>query len=97
MKTRVKKYKTRNSSAVKFIELYQKNKNPLNKRCRFIPTCSNYSKDCYKRFNFFKASILTLIRLLKCNRLTKMGTYDRVPRYIIKEDLIDCINENEEH
>jgi putative membrane protein insertion efficiency factor len=48
------------------------------KRCRFIPTCSEYSKECFKRFNIFKATRLSLIRFLKCNPLHKID-YDPVP------------------
>lgn len=47
-------------------------------KCRFIPTCSEYAKECFIRFNFFKASFLTIKRLLKCNPFHKMA-YDPVP------------------
>ncbi len=83
-----------NNKALKFIDIYQKNKDPLNKKCRFIPTCSEYAKECYLKFNFLKASCFVTKRLLKCNKLTKMGTYDPVPRDIVHEDLIESINNN---
>jgi len=69
----------KNQRMVKFIELYQHNHNGMRKKCRFCPTCSEYSKECYKKFNFFKASFLTLWRLIRCNPFTRMGTYDPVP------------------
>ncbi len=47
-------------------------------RCRFTPTCSQYAKECYQKFNFIKASLLTTKRLLKCNPLFRPG-YDPVP------------------
>ncbi|MBR0340432.1 MAG: membrane protein insertion efficiency factor YidD, partial [Alistipes sp.] len=34
--------------------------------------------ECYKRFNFFKASFLTLYRIIRCNPWNK-GGYDPVP------------------
>lgn len=64
---------------IKLIEFYQKHISPLSPgKCRFLPTCSQYSKECYTRFNFFYASWLTIIRLLKCNPFHKMA-YDPVP------------------
>ncbi len=86
-----------NKSALKFIDNYQKNKDPYNKKCRFIPTCSEYSKQAYTKYNFLKASYLTTKRLLKCNPLTKMGTYDPVPRDLKSEDLMDAIQNKKEH
>lgn len=64
---------------LKLIDYYQKNISPNNPpKCRFIPTCSEYAKECFIRFNFFKASFLTIKRLLKCNPFHKME-YDPVP------------------
>lgn len=60
------------------IEWYQRKTVNSKKKCRFYPSCSNYGLECYKRFNFFKASFLTLYRLLRCNPWCK-GGYDPVP------------------
>lgn len=81
---------------LKLIENYQKT--PHNtKKCRFIPTCSEYARISYTRFNFFYASFLTLKRLIKCNPFHKME-YDPVPekkeyryKYDTLEDTIDKI------
>lgn len=67
-----------NKICIKFIESYQKNKNPYSKRCRYVPSCSHYAKGCYEKFNFFKASFLSLWRLLRCNPFSK-GGLDPVP------------------
>lgn len=65
--------------AIKLIEYYQHHISPNTPcKCRFLPTCSEYAKQCYMRFNFFYASFLTVKRLLKCNPLHKMA-YDPVP------------------
>lgn len=68
-----------NKVMIKLIKWYQKSKSP-NKppRCRFKPTCSNYALTAYQRFNFFKATFLTIKRILKCNPLFK-SKYDPVP------------------
>ncbi len=73
------KYTMKNKGAIKLIEMYQQGISPnMSPRCRFIPTCSEYAKECYKKFNFVYASLLTTKRFLKCNRLFK-GGYDPVP------------------
>lgn len=86
-----------NRLAIKLIKFYQKNKSNY-KRCRHIPTCSNYGLECYEKFNFIKASFLTGYRILRCNPLSK-NIYDPVPltkeqkkikkEYLIKASSID--------
>ncbi len=69
----------KNKGAIKLIEAYQKGISPNSPpKCRFYPTCSQYAKECYQKFNFFYASFLTAKRFLRCNRLFK-GGYDPVP------------------
>ena len=69
----------KNKFPIRLIEWYQKGISPSSPpRCRFTPTCSEYAKECYRKFNFAKASYLTTKRLLKCNPLFK-GGYDPVP------------------
>ncbi|MCX8058826.1 MAG: membrane protein insertion efficiency factor YidD [Spirochaetes bacterium] len=46
--------------------------------CKFIPSCSTYAYEAYKKYNFIKATILTLKRILKCNPFNK-GGYDPLP------------------
>jgi putative membrane protein insertion efficiency factor len=68
-----------NRLALILIEFYQKKISPYkHKRCRFEPSCSKYAYACYLKFNFFKASLLTLGRLLRCNPLFK-GGYNYLP------------------
>lgn len=75
---------------LKLIDKYQKT--PHNeKKCRFIPTCSQYAKTAYTRFNVFYASILTIKRLIKCNPFHKIA-YDPVPeekKYRHKYDTLE--------
>ena len=69
----------KNKGIIKLIEMYQGGISPNTPpKCRFYPTCSQYAKECYQKFNFFYASFLTTKRFLKCNRLFK-GGYDPVP------------------
>ncbi|MFA5543328.1 MAG: membrane protein insertion efficiency factor YidD [Bacilli bacterium] len=62
--------------AIKLIKSYQKNH--TTPRCKYSPTCSNYALEAYSKFNFFKASILSGWRILRCNPFSK-GGYDPVP------------------
>ena len=71
-----------NNLIVKIIELYQKTLSPDHswlKRfypygyCRYYPTCSEYCKQAFKKYNIFKSLILCLWRLLRCNPLSKGG------------------------
>ncbi len=43
--------------------------------CRFIPTCSQYSKEAFKKYPFFKAFFLSTKRIVRCNPFNK-GGYD---------------------
>ncbi|MBR6523190.1 MAG: membrane protein insertion efficiency factor YidD [Clostridia bacterium] len=46
--------------------------------CRFTPTCSEYAKEAFEKYGFFKALRLTIWRLLRCNPFSKSG-YDPLP------------------
>ena len=68
-----------NESLIKLIKKYQNNKpagTPA--RCVHYPTCSSYSIECYEKFNFFKATFLTIKRILFCTPLNRKF-YDPVP------------------
>lgn len=60
------------------IKFYQKFISPLKgQTCRFYPTCSTYAIEAYKKYGFFKGTILTLKRILKCHPFHP-GGYDPV-------------------
>ncbi len=68
-----------NKLIIKLIKKYQESKTEDSRKwCRFHPTCSNYAIGVYQKFNFFKASLLTTWRILRCNPLSK-GGYDPIP------------------
>ena len=70
--------------ALKLIKFYQEKISVhTSKKCRYLPTCSEYAKICYTRFSFIKASFLTTKRILKCNPLFKMKI-DNPPKIKIK-------------
>lgn len=71
--------KKRNKIPLKFIDIYQNSKSPNSPpKCKYMPTCSNYAKEAYQKFNFFKASWLTFYRLIRCNPFSR-GGYNPVP------------------
>ncbi|MDA0987212.1 MAG: membrane protein insertion efficiency factor YidD [Bacteroidetes bacterium] len=53
------------------IKIYQKTFSKIlpKNRCRFYPTCSQYSIEAFEAYGFIKGSVLTLIRLSKCHPL----------------------------
>ena len=61
------------------IELYQKYISKFleskNIRCKFYPTCSEYTKQAIEKYGVLKGCILGLVRILKCNPFSK-GGYD---------------------
>lgn len=61
------------------INWYQKGLFPFirskERRCKFYPRCSEYMKQAIIKYGVFKGSFLGIIRLLKCNPLSK-GGYD---------------------
>lgn len=66
----------KNKIPVKMITLYQKYISPrFPARCKFYPTCSTYARQAYEKYNFFKATFLVIIRILRCNPFSKGGYY----------------------
>lgn len=64
---------------IKLIRFYQKYISNLKTRptCRFYPTCSSYAIEAYRKYGFFKGTILSVWRILRCNPFCK-GGYDPV-------------------
>nr|WP_091485734.1 membrane protein insertion efficiency factor YidD [Gracilibacillus orientalis] len=61
------------------IRFYQRFISPMfPPSCRFQPTCSHYSLECFQRFNIFKATYLSVKRILKCHPFHP-GGFDPVP------------------
>ncbi|MCB5234680.1 MAG: membrane protein insertion efficiency factor YidD [Candidatus Cloacimonetes bacterium] len=50
----------------------------LPKSCRFSPSCSAYALLAYERYGFFRATYLSIYRILRCNPFCK-GGYDPLP------------------
>ncbi len=50
--------------------------------CRYIPTCSEYSRWQFENNSFFKAIYFTITRILSCNKLFEGGfDYPKVKCY----------------
>lgn len=64
---------------IALINLYRKYISPMmgQSKCRYTPTCSQYAIDAYNKHNFFKATFMTVWRILRCNPWSK-GGYDPV-------------------
>ena len=61
------------------IKIYKKIFSPifyiLGSKCKYYPTCSEYSRQAIEKYGVLKGGILSLKRILKCNPLSK-GGYD---------------------
>ena len=58
------------------IKIYQKAISPmLGRRCRFYPTCSEYSRQAITKYGAIKGTFLSVKRILKCHPFHK-GGYD---------------------
>lgn len=54
--------------ALWYIETYRVRVAPrLRPRCRFVPSCSEYGLECYRRYGFVRATAKTAWRLLRCH------------------------------
>ncbi|PWZ29271.1 hypothetical protein Zm00014a_013066 [Zea mays] len=72
--------------ALSMLKFYKREISPLlPSSCRYVPTCSEYSMQAYKRYGVVKGSILTAWRLCRCNPLGGYG-YDP-PKWFGEEDV----------
>lgn len=77
------------------IRLYQKYISPMTPpSCRFHPTCSSYGIEAIQKHGAIKGSIMTIIRIIKCQPLHP-GGFDPVPekwpsKKIIFEGFLYC-------
>jgi putative membrane protein insertion efficiency factor len=46
-----------------------------NIKCKYYPTCSEYTKQAIEKYGIFKGSIKGIWRILRCNPFSK-GGYD---------------------
>lgn len=66
-----------NSLAIYIIKFYRKYISGLfgSNKCKYYPTCSQYALEAFSRYGFFKATIKSIWRILRCNPFSK-GGYD---------------------
>ncbi|PIA54725.1 hypothetical protein AQUCO_00900953v1 [Aquilegia coerulea] len=61
-------------AALSMLKFYKREISPLMPNsCRYVPTCSEYSMEAYKRYGVVKGTILTGWRLCRCNPLGGSG------------------------
>ncbi len=63
-----------NLMQISLILLYQKCVSPVMvARCIYKPSCSNYAIDALKKYNFIKADIMVVWRIMRCNPWAQGG------------------------
>uniref|UniRef100_A0A0E0MIE8 Membrane protein insertion efficiency factor n=1 Tax=Oryza punctata TaxID=4537 RepID=A0A0E0MIE8_ORYPU len=71
--------------ALSMLKFYKREISPLlPSSCRYVPTCSEYSMQAYKKYGVAKGTILTAWRLCRCNPLG-------VGLYIRKDSIAYCL------
>ncbi len=64
---------------LKLIRFYQTAISPhTSPKCKYFPTCSQYTYEAIERFGAFKGGFMGLWRILRCNPWSR-GGYDPVP------------------
>jgi len=64
---------------LKLIRFYQTAISPhTSPKCKYYPTCSQYTYEAIERFGALKGGFMGLWRILRCNPWSK-GGYDPVP------------------
>ena len=59
---------------IMLIKFYQKFISPgLGNRCKYYPSCSEYTKQAVDKYGIIKGSALGLYRILRCNPFSKGG------------------------
>lgn len=67
--------------SLRMISFYQRKISPLfPARCRYYPTCSQYTYEAIERYGVFIGTVLGTLRLLRCNPLFPGGV-DPVPEF----------------
>ena len=65
---------------MKAIRFYQTSISPLHPpRCRYLPTCSDYTMQAIEKYGAVKGTWLGLKRIMRCHPFHKGGFYDPVP------------------
>jgi len=64
--------------ALTLIKIYQKISALTPSRCRFYPTCSEYTKQAIIKYGFLKGAWLGIKRICRCHPFND-GGYDPVP------------------
>lgn len=60
------------------INIYQHFSKLTPSRCRFYPTCSQYTKEAILKYGLLKGGVLGVKRICRCHPLNE-GGYDPVP------------------
>lgn len=63
---------------IKIVRIYQRTPLRTHSKCKYFPTCSEYSILAIEKYGVIKGIVLTIKRIFKCNPFSK-GGIDLVP------------------
>ena len=58
---------------IHLIELYQRMPIGTHRQCKYIPSCSEYTKEAIEYYGVIRGVFKGFIRILKCNPFSKGG------------------------
>ena len=58
---------------IKIIKIYQRKPLSCHSKCKYIPTCSQYTIDAIEYYGAFKGTLMGIWRILRCNPFSKGG------------------------
>lgn len=69
---------------IRLITFYQTLPISNHNACKFIPTCSEYTKEAIMEYGAYKGTVMGMKRIMRCNPWN-LGGYDPVPKKGVKK------------
>ncbi len=76
--------------------MYQKIPGSWHLSCKFFPTCSNFAIEAIEKHGAIKGSLLTAVRILRCNPWAKGGYYPVPEKFTFKREKFNLCEEAKE-
>lgn len=61
------------TTIIKIIDIYQKISKMFPSKCRYYPSCSEYTRQAIEKYGLLGGIFIGLLRIIKCNQLFEGG------------------------